>query len=68
MTRYPECPHCEYELDEEEMWYGEYSCGKVHIGECDTSEIKCPSCEKTYHVMCEHHYTFKHVDEDGEDL
>lgn len=66
--KYPECTHCKYEFDNEEMWYGPTKGDRVSVGDCDQSELVCPSCDKTFHVRCGHSYTFVNVDEDGEEL
>lgn len=67
-SQYPKCTHCQYEFDEEEMWHDMNDVGKVYIGECDQSDLKCPSCLKEFHVTCQHHYTFLNVDSEGEDI
>ncbi len=69
-TAYPKCTHCEYQFDEEEMWYGEHDVGKVYIGDCDDSELKCPNedCEKTFYVRCIHELRFIQVDSDGDEI
>ena len=66
----PTCSHCGYIFDEEETWHGEYTVGKVHTGDCDDSELKCPNsdCGKVCHVRCIHEIRFLMIDEDGEEI
>lgn len=67
---FPKCPHCDTELDHEQMWYGEDRIGKVYVGDGDTSDLKCPNddCKKTYHVTCYHDLRFVNIDENGDDI
>lgn len=69
-TTNPKCSHCGYDLDDEETWHGEYSVGKVGKGDCDDSELKCPSldCGKTFYVRCTHAIEFVQTDEDGDEI
>ena len=67
----PTCPHCNYEFDEEETWYGTgLKCEAPEHGDGDISELTCPNsdCEKKFHVACYHDVKFKACDEDGQDL
>ncbi|MCK5603603.1 hypothetical protein KAR91_17085 [Candidatus Pacearchaeota archaeon] len=50
MSSNPQCPHCDYELDDEETWYG----GDILAGDGDESEVECPNkdCGKKYEVRC----------------
>lgn len=58
----PKCPYCEYEFDEEEMWYSDYNkTGEVYTGDGDDSELKCPNldCGKEFKVVCIHEVKFE---------
>jgi len=69
-TKYPTCSHCGYELSEDELWYETAEIGKVHTGDCDTSDLKCPNsdCGKTFYVACTHEIMFMAVDVEGEKI
>lgn len=69
-SRNPKCSHCGYELDDEETWHTPHWIGTVHNGDCDDSELVCPSldCKKIFHVRCLHEIKFIQVDEDGDDI
>ena len=69
-TTNPVCSHCETELDDEDTWHGQYSVGKVHSGDCEDSELKCPNmdCGKTFHVRCTHRIEFMKIDADGDEI
>lgn len=66
----PVCSHCGYELDEDELWHGEYTVGHVNTGDQEDSELKCPNldCGKVFHVLCVHEIRFIKTDEDGVQL
>lgn len=64
----PKCNHCNYQFDDEDTWHGSYTVGEVHFDEDTQSDLKCPNCGETFHVVCEHHYHFKNTHADGEEL
>jgi len=50
------CIHCGHELDDEFIWYG--GCD-IHVGDGDTSDVACPSCEKPIRIHCHHEIHFE---------
>lgn len=62
----PTCPHCGYELDEDDTWHGRFTVGKVNTGDCEESEITCPNldCGKPYKTMCVHYIRFEQVEDE----
>ena len=66
---HPQCPYCETELDDEQLWYHENDI-EVSVGDGDQSTIICPNddCKKEYHVVCSFIYDFINVDKDGDEI
>jgi hypothetical protein len=67
MRRHPKCPHCGYEFDDEETWYGNYNkTGNVFTGDGDSSELSCPNddCRKKFECTCVHIIMFESDDDD----
>lgn len=62
-TETPKCPHCGYEFDDDDVWYGDQD---VETGDCDTSELKCLNldCGKGFRVVCVHLIRFEAADDD----
>lgn len=60
-THHPVCPHCNYEFDDEETWFGLYSENRVHTGDGDESDLKCPQfdCGKEFKARCVHIVMFE---------
>lgn len=69
-SKMPVCSHCGYEFDDQELWEGEYTVGKVHTGDCDESTLTCPNtdCGKQFFTCCVHEYRFIQIDEDGQEI
>ncbi len=65
----PQCPYCETEFDDEQIWYSD-SNGQVLTDDGDESKLICPNddCGKVFHVCCIHQFKFVNVDEDGSEL
>lgn len=64
--KYPTCPHCKYEFDDEETWHSQYSeSGEVYSGDGDESELVCPNldCCKSFKVVCIHEITWEAADD-----
>lgn len=65
----PTCPHCGYEFDDDETWYGDSTVGAISHGDGDISdELTCPNldCLKKFYLMCTHIMHYEHCDEDGD--
>lgn len=65
MNSTPRCTHCGYQFDVDDTWPGGH---EVSFEEDGQSDLECPKCNRTFHVICEHQYHFKNVQADGEDL
>jgi len=65
MSKNPKCTECGYEFDDEETFYTEHKTGKVYIGDCDDSEIICPSCGKKFFTRAVMTLSFEQIDKDG---
>lgn len=67
-TKNPRCSHCGYELDDDELWHENHKIGRVDKRDGEVSELKCPSCGKTFYVCCIHRITFDQTDEEGNEI
>lgn len=68
MNSTPRCTHCGYKFNTDDTWHSDHSVGEIDFKDGGQSDIKCPHCKKTFHVVCEHHFNFVNTDKDGEEL
>ncbi len=54
----PTCPYCDFEWDEEDLWYGKQD---VSVGDCDETQLTClnDDCKKEFTVTCIHDLKFE---------
>lgn len=60
----PICPHCTREFKGDETWFSDMH--DVQCKEDEVSDLKCPRCHKTFHVVCEISVKFHACDSNGE--
>jgi hypothetical protein len=59
MDSHPVCNYCDYEFDDDETWH----YGLISTGDCDVSNVECPSCKKKIYIECCHIIKFKTIKE-----
>jgi hypothetical protein len=64
---YPECPHCGYEFDAEDIWHtGSTNFPTENDG--DETETKCSVCNEKLRIVLDLSPSWRFVDEDGEEI
>lgn len=64
---YPQCPHCKYEFDAEDIWHtGSTDFPKESDG--DESETQCLNCHKPLSIRLDLEPRWVFLDDDGDPL
>lgn len=61
----PNCPHCDHQFDDDQVWHGSNNCEFPTERDGDTGEFDCPNCGEPLYVRVDFSPAWYFTDENG---
>ena len=65
--KYPKCPHCKHEFNDEEIWHTGSTVFPT-LNDGDSTETFCLSCKERLRIVLVLEPSWAFIDQDGKDI